>query len=160
MNHTQQLAKHFREVHSGGNWTWSNLQENLKDVTWEEAVTKVQGFNTIAALAYHIHYFVAVALKVLQGGPLIGKDSESFDHPPVESEKDWQQLLGKMWADAQSFADALEKLLDEKLFETFGQEKYGTYYRNMLGIIEHSHYHLGQIALIKKMVRKAREASE
>ncbi|HAI83731.1 MAG TPA: DUF1572 domain-containing protein, partial [Chitinophagaceae bacterium] len=29
----------------------------------------------------------------------------------------------------------------------------GTYYRNILGLIEHTHYHLGQIALIKKIIR-------
>ena len=31
-------------------------------------------------------------------------------------------------------------------------EKYGTYYRNFHGLIEHAHYHLGQIVLIKKLV--------
>jgi hypothetical protein len=29
-------------------------------------------------------------------------------------------------------------------------EKYGNYYRNIHGIIEHIHYHLGQIVLIEK----------
>jgi len=32
------------------------------------------------------------------------------------------------------------------------EEKYGNYYRNFHGIIEHCHYHLGQIVLIKKML--------
>jgi hypothetical protein len=35
---------------------------------------------------------------------------------------------------------------------TFSQKKYGTYYRNLMGVIEHSHYHLGQISLIRKML--------
>ena len=41
---------------------------------------------------------------------------------------------------------------NDKLEEIFVDEKYGTYRRNIEGIIEHSYYHLGQISLIKKMI--------
>ncbi len=44
----------------------------------------------------------------------------------------------------------IEQLPESKLWETFSDEKYGNYYRNIHGIIEHIHYHLGQIVLIKK----------
>ena len=37
----------------------------------------------------------------------------------------------------------------------FFHEKYGNYYRNLHGVIEHAHYHLGQIALIKKMFQNS-----
>jgi hypothetical protein len=43
-------------------------------------------------------------------------------------------------------------LPESKLAETFSDEKYGNYYRNIHGIIEHTHYHLGQIVLIKKIL--------
>ncbi|MGN6163930.1 MAG: hypothetical protein ACTHOF_05245 [Flavisolibacter sp.] len=43
-------------------------------------------------------------------------------------------------------------MADSKLDEIFVDEKYGTYYRNLQGIIEHTHYHLGQIVLIKKLL--------
>lgn len=33
MNVTTQIAKHFREVHFGGNWTDVYLKETLADVT-------------------------------------------------------------------------------------------------------------------------------
>ena len=42
MKTTQQLAKHFRDVHFGGNWTFVNLKDSLADVTWQEATTKLQ----------------------------------------------------------------------------------------------------------------------
>jgi len=61
-------------------------------------------------------------------------------------------MLSKMWADAESFAGLIEELSEERLWEPFSEEKYGIYYRNIHGIIEHSHYHLGQIVLIKKIV--------
>ena len=43
-------------------------------------------------------------------------------------------------------------ITDEKLEEIFVNEKYGTYKRNIEGMIEHCYYHLGQISLIKKMI--------
>jgi len=40
----------------------------------------------------------------------------------------------------------------QELDAIFVLEKYGTYRRNIEGMIEHAYYHLGQISLIKKMI--------
>jgi hypothetical protein len=154
MSLTKQIAKHFRDIHFGGNWTCSNLKDNLADVTWQQSTTKVYSFNTIATLVYHINYFVSAALEVLQGNPLNAHDKFSFDHPPIHSKEDWEKMLDKMWNDAEKFAALLEQMPESKLWENFSEEKYGNYYRNIHGIIEHSHYHLGQIALIKKIIKE------
>jgi hypothetical protein len=152
MSLTKQIAKHFRDIHFGGNWTSSNLKDNLAGVSWQQAVTQIHSFNTIAVLVYHVNYYVSVVLKVLQGEPLSASDKFSFDCPPIESEEDWQKLLDKVWAEAESFASLVEALPEAKLWEDFTDNKYGNYYRNIHGIIEHTHYHMGQIALIKKLV--------
>src|SRR5258705_11982253 len=91
MKVTKQLARHLREVHFGGNWTDSNLKNCLADVSWQMATRKVNSFNTIAALTFHVNYFVEALLKVLTGNPLDSKDSLSFNHPPIQSEADWQE---------------------------------------------------------------------
>lgn len=154
MNLIAQIAKHFREVHFGGNWTCSNLKDSLTDVTWQQATAQVYTFNTIAALVFHINYLSAV-LQVLQEKPLNASDKFSFDHPPINSREDWENLLDKTWTDAENFARLLEALPESKLWENFPEEKYGNYYRNFHGIIEHTHYHLGQIVLIKKLLTQA-----
>jgi uncharacterized damage-inducible protein DinB len=155
MNLSAQIAKHFREVHFGGNWTSSNLKDNLAGLTWQQATTTVYSFNTIVALVYHMNYYVSAVLRVLEGEPLNAKDKYSFDHPPIQSQEDWEKLLDKTWSDAEKFAGLVEQLPDSRLGETFSDEKYGTYYRNIHGVIEHTHYHLGQIVLIKKILLQA-----
>ncbi len=152
MNLPAQLAKNLREAHFGGNWTGSNMKDSLADVTWQQAATKVPSFNTIAALVFHINYFISVTLKVLQGGPLDGHDKFSFDVPPIGSQEDWLNLLDKTFTEAEAFAALVEQLPEAQLWVVFVDEKYGTYYRNIQGIIEHTHYHLGQIVMVKKMV--------
>ncbi len=157
MNLTAQIAKHFREVHFGGNWTASNLKDHLADVTWQQATTQVYSINPIATLVYHINYYVSAILKVLRGEPLDAHDKYSFDLPPILSQEDWEKLLDKTWTDAEDFAILVEQLPESKLGENFSDEKYGSYYRNFHGVIEHTHYHLGQIVLIKKILLEANE---
>ncbi len=155
MSVTAQIAKHFRDVHFGGNWTFSNMKDNLADVNWQQATTQVYSFNTIATLVYHINYYVSAVSKVLQGEPLNASDKFSFDHPSIQSQDDWEKMLDKTWTDAENFAILIEQLPETKLWEDFSDGKYGNYYRNLHGIIEHCHYHLGQIVLIKKILLQA-----
>ena len=155
MSITAQISRQLQEVHYGENWTWSNLKDHLEDVDWKQATTKVYDFNTIAALVYHINYYISAVITVLEGGPLTAKDEFSFDHPPINSQKDWDALLDRSWAEAKKFADLIEKLPEEKLWEDLDDPKYGSYYRNLHGIIEHAHYHLGQIVLIKKIIKNS-----
>lgn len=152
MSITAQIAKQLREVHFGDNWTGVNLKNTIDGITWQQAVTKVHDFNTIAVLMYHINYYVAAVLKVLQGEPLKASDKFAFDAPTISSEADWQNLVNKVMTEAETFAAAIEKLDDNKLPENLADPKYGNYYRNLTGIVEHTHYHLGQIVLIKKIL--------
>jgi len=152
MNLTAQIAKHFRDVHFGGNWTSVNLKEALAGVNWQQATTKIYSLNTIATLVFHINYYVSAVTEVLQGEPLTAHDKYSFDLPPIQNQEDWEKLLNKTGNDAENFAQLIEQLSERKLGEIFSEEKYGNYYRNIHGIIEHTHYHLGQIVLIKKIL--------
>jgi hypothetical protein len=151
---SSQIAKHLRDVHFGGNWTVSCLKDQLTGVTWQQALTKVHSFNTIAVLVFHIHYFTRTVLQVLHGGPLDAHDKFSFDHPPLTSQQDWEQFLETVWADASAVAGLVEQMPEEKLWEDMAGERYGSWYRNLHGIIEHAHYHLGQIVLIRKLIQE------
>lgn len=153
MNLPAQVAKHFREVFFGGNWTSVNLKQTLEGVNWQQAIVQVNGFNSIATLVYHIDYYVSVVKKVFEGEALNASDKYSFDLPPITSAADWNGLLDKVWSEAEAFARLVEQLPEQRMGEIFTDQKYGTYYRNIHGIIEHTHYHLGQITLIKKMLK-------
>ena len=154
MNLCQQLTKHFREVIWGGNWTDVNLKDGLDGVSWKVATTKIHSLNTIAALVYHIQYYIAAVTPVLQGEALNASDRHSFHLPPIQSEKDWEALLESLWQNAESFAIQVEQFPEARLWDDLSEGKYGNYFRNIQGIVEHTHYHLGQIVLIKKMLQE------
>lgn len=154
MSTIPQLAKRFREVMLDGFWIANtNFKDQLSDITWEQAVTKIGSLNTIAMLTFHIDYYIAGIIPVFEGGTLEIKDQYSFDLPPIESQEQWEALLHKLLTDSERLAELLEKITDSKLDEVFVHEQYGTYQRNIDGMIEHAYYHLGQITLIKKLLK-------
>jgi len=63
-------------------------------------------------------------------------------------------MLTKTFTEAEKVANLIGQLPESKLWENFSEEKYGNYYRNIHGIIEHTHYHLGQIVIIKKLIQQ------
>jgi uncharacterized damage-inducible protein DinB len=153
MENTKQIAKRFREVILNGTWVANtNFKDQLSNLDWKIATTEIKSLNTIAILAQHIHYYINGINRVFKGGTLDIRDQFSFDFPAMQSQKDWETFLLRFWNDAETFAAMIEQMPDEKLKQVFVDEKYGTYQRNIDGMIEHSYYHLGQIVLLKKMI--------
>jgi len=153
MKRNRFIANRLREVLLNGRWIANtNYKAQIESLTCQQAIEQVENLNTIAALTFHIDYYLGGILTVFDGGGLEIRDKYSFDLPPIKSEADWRKLVERFLINAEKFAKQVEQMTDEKLEETFVDEKYGTYLRNIEGVIEHAYYHLGQISLIKKMI--------
>ena len=153
MTRSTSLAHRLQEVLLDGLWIANtNCKQQIESVTWQQATQKPGNLNSIAALTFHLNYYLAGILNVFNGGTLDIKDQYSFDLPPIQSEADWKDLTSAFITNANEFIHYIKNMSDRKLDEVFVDEKYGTYMRNIEGVIEHSYYHLGQISLIKKLV--------
>jgi hypothetical protein len=147
------LANRIREVLLDGHWIANtNYKEQLQSISWQQSIQKVDTLNSIAALTFHVNYYLAGLIIVFNGDKLEISDKYSFDLSPIQSETDWLKLVATFLDNAEKFADQVESLSEEILDQPFVDEKYGTYLRNIEGVIEHSYYHLGQISLIRKMI--------
>jgi len=155
MRATELLANRLREVLTEGKWvTGTNYKEQIINMDWKDAITSIDGLNSVAKLTSHIHYYIEGVKKVLEGGPLDISDKYSFNAPPIQSEKNWNDLVYRFCNDSEKFIKLIEEMPEERLLENFVDEKYGNYHRNIDVMIEHSYYHLGQIILIKKLINK------
>ena len=153
MKQSTAIANRLREVLLNGHWIANtNCKEQLQLVTWEQAIYKIENLNTIAALTFHLNYYLSGVLHAFNTGKLEIKDQYSFDLPPIENEADWQKLTDDFLRNAEMFAAKVEEISDEQLQEFFIDEKYGNTLRNIEGMIEHCYYHLGQISLIRKLI--------
>ncbi len=147
------MANRLREVLLNGHWIANtNYKEQIIDLNWQQATQRIADLNTIAALTYHINYYLDGLLNAFENGKLEISDRYSFELPPITSEKGWNELVAKFLANAERFANKVERMEDDTFDRIFIDEKYGTYLRNIEGVIEHSYYHLGQITLIKKLI--------
>lgn len=148
------IASRPREVFLNGHWIANtNYKEQIQSISWEQATKKIGDLNSIAALTYHINYYLDGLLKAFENRKLEISDKYSFDLPVIGSQDDWNKLVKAFLENSEKFIGAIERMEDSKLDQPFIDEKYGTYLRNIEGVIEHSYYHLGQISLIKKMIK-------
>lgn len=147
------LSNRLREVLLDGRWIANtNFQEQITGITWEQAVQKVENLHSIAALTFHVHYYIKGLLNVFEGGTLDISDKCSFNMPEITTASDWDSLVHNFIADAEKFISHVRKMDENILHSTFVKPEYGSYMRNIEAQIEHSYYHLGQISLIKKMI--------
>jgi uncharacterized damage-inducible protein DinB len=152
-NRNTTLASRLREVLLDGHWIANtNYKDQLESINWKQAIQKVDNLNTIAALTFHINYYMEGLLNVFNGGKLEISDKYSFDLSEIKTEQDWNQLLNRFLTNAEHFAGKVEQMDDAIFDQPFVDEKYGSYLRNIEGVIEHSYYHLGQVSLIRKMI--------
>ena len=154
------IANRLREVLLNGHWIANtNYKEQLLNINFDQAIQKVGNLNTIAAITFHINYYLEGLLHVFKGGRLEISDQCSFDLGNLPTEAEWKNLANIFLSNAESFCNQVEQFTDNKLDQVFVEEKYGTYLRNIEGVIEHSYYHLGQIVLIKKLIVQQRSST-
>ncbi|MBK8982107.1 MAG: DinB family protein [Ignavibacteria bacterium] len=153
MTRNKFIANRLREVLLSGRWIANtNYKEQLLSVTHRQAKRKIGSLNSIAELTYHVNYYLSGILNIFKSGKLEIQDKYSFDMPALCSEKDWENLVNEFLSNSEKLTAQIDQLPDEIFDEIFADEKYGTYQRNLEGVIEHSYYHLGQISLIKKLI--------
>jgi len=58
------IAGRLREVFLNGYWIANtNYKEQIQSIDWRQATQKIGNLNTIAALIYHVNYYLAGLLN-------------------------------------------------------------------------------------------------
>ena len=153
MNITSLIAQHIIDVHEGNNWTEVDITTTLQDVTLQEATTHTQASpNTIASLLHHITFWNRLMVQRAHGIAVQINDANGYEHLPLNTEEDWQNLKKDNIQSAHELAAAISQFNEAKLLEPI-LPGYSTAYKNLQGSVEHAHYHLGQIVILKKLIR-------
>jgi uncharacterized damage-inducible protein DinB len=156
MSVSEAIAQHLLDIHFGENWTDSWITKNLEDVSRKEALQVTAGsVNTVASLLYHITFYNKVIEQRLKGTDPYINESNGFDMPVIHSDEDWEALKADNLQTAKDLAALIKDIPDTRLQQPVlklpGSE---SYYRQLHGVIEHAYYHLGQIVILKNIIRK------
>jgi hypothetical protein len=153
MKITEHIARHIIDVHEGDNWTEVNLNDTLKDISMAEAqIQTVASANTIASLLHHLTYWNRVMVQRLSGINVNIPEENGFAMPVMNNEEQWTYLKDDNLRSAHELAAAVINYPVHQL-ETPILPEHSTAYKNLQGTAEHIHYHLGQIVILKQLIR-------
>ena len=151
------IATHLEEAFAGNNWSDVNVKDTLNGITFPEATTVTRASsNTIAALLYHMTFYNRAIKQRLQGFEPEISTSNGFDLPPITSEYYWEQLKKNAFDTVNELATAIRNFPDERLTEENPAGK-GSFYKKLQGVIEHNYYHLGQIVILKNLIKNGHQ---
>lgn len=152
------IADQLRRAFAGDAWHGSSLSELLADVNNTQANSRpLAAGHSIWELTLHIGTWLGHAHASMKGVPM----PQFVENMPPEQNwpaiKDsgpaaWKQTVNSTLRGGEELASAIENFGDERLGETVPGRDYA-FYNLFHGIVQHSIYHGGQIAILKKARR-------
>ncbi len=151
------IADQLRRAFSGSAWHGPPLRDLLAGITAVQAAARtLPTVHTIWELVLHIDLWAGIAFRATMGDPMpklygTGKD---WTRPFTGSEDEWFAAQGHLFETGQRLAGAIEAFDDARLSETVPGRDYDFYYL-FHGVVQHSLYHAGQIAILKRALTNA-----
>ena len=151
MSETQRIADAYRAVTLQGAWYGPTVAELLAKISLEEA-TKLpaQGGHSISELLQHLLLWNERVRKTAEGQPM----------PKWEAEKEWaaapvpwNELITRWKQSRDLLEERIRNFPDPDLGKQVPGRDYA-YEKLFPGIVQHTIYHSGQIAMVLSMVRK------
>lgn len=156
MREAERIRNQFERAFDGEAWHGPSVLSLLEGVTAAQAAAHpVPGAHSIWELTLHIAALEDACRRRLEGDPARLSDEENF--PPVTdpSEAAWanarQQLIDKHRRLLDAITAVDDSRLDQPIIDS-SETIYSTAYVTLHGGVQHSLYHAGQIAILKKAI--------
>ena len=149
------IADQLHRAFYGEAWHGPSLREVLTGATAERASNHPAGHaHSIWELVLHIRTWTNAGVQAAGGVPVPASVNDlppEQDWPPVKekTEAEWKAALEQLFETAKELEGIVRSSNDAWLLETVPGRKYNFYFL-FHGIVQHSLYHAGQIALLKK----------
>lgn len=156
MGESLRIADQLRRAFAGDAWHGPPVRDLLTGVTAEQAVKRpLPTAHTIWELVVHIDLYVQAACEAAQGTPMPRWYGTEGDWPSIDdrSATAWAGTTDRLFQNAERLADTVGSFSDARLEETVPGRDYNFYYL-FHGIIQHSLYHGGQIAMLRRATTK------
>jgi DinB superfamily len=152
------IAEQLRRAFAGDAWHGPSLHDLLADVSNEQATARpLAAAHCIWELTLHIGVWTRHAQASMRGVPMppfVENMPPEQNWPKIKDAGPaaWKQTVDGTLSAGKEFAAEIERFGDERLGETVPGRNYA-FYNLLHGIVQHSLYHGGQIAILKKALR-------
>jgi uncharacterized damage-inducible protein DinB len=152
MREAERIADQARKMFDGGAWHGPAVLEVLADVDARLAASHpIAGAHSIWELVLHLTACQEILLRRIRGGAA-GKAEDFWTAVVDTSEAAWAETMGMLKRQETELQQAIAAFPDERLDALLTAEG-SSAYNNFHGYVQHNAYHVGQIALLKKVSR-------
>ena len=152
MKETDRIIKLFEDLYNGESWIGVNIVSTLENISAKQAAKKITvDRNSIWEITNHIISWRLNVLQRVKGKTIVSPDNNYFEPVKDTSESAWKNTLEQLKISQLQWIDFLTTV-DANDFEKVYPNNAMTYYENILGIVQHDAYHLGQITLLSKLI--------
>jgi uncharacterized damage-inducible protein DinB len=156
MRETERIRNQFQHAFEGEAWHGPSVLALLDGVTAEQAAAHpIPGAHSIWELTLHIAAWEDACRRRLQGDPAELSDDENF--PPITdtNQAAWESAKTKLIDVHRRLLDAIsatdDSRLDQPIMES-AELRFSSAYVTLHGGVQHTLYHAGQIAILKKAI--------
>lgn len=152
-----QLIKSFQDVQSGKNWIGTNFDQKLAPLNDKAFFYKIDEKHSVAQIIAHLTTWRKETLiKIVSGEGTITDDHESnWIKNNMLIQRGKSDILKEFDSSLKELIELLKSkedhFLDESYFDTDFNGSY-PYSFVLYGMLHHDLYHLGQIALLTKLL--------
>lgn len=156
MSEVERIRNQFERAFNGGAWHGPSVRELLNGVTADQAAAHpIPGAHSIWELTLHIAAWEDACRRRLEGDPAQLSDDENF--PPITdtSEAAWEEAKRKLLKLHNQLLVAITATEDARLDQPIidsAETTFNSVYVTLHGGVQHSLYHAGQIAVLKKAI--------
>ena len=157
MTEIERIIDQLNRAFVGEAWHGPAVIEILEGVTAQQAAAyPLAGGHSIWELALHLAAWTRAVLRRLQGDPAQLTDAENFPAVTDSSELAWEEVRESIKQAHVELRSAILLLDDSRLDQPI-IEGMSSIYVTLHGVIQHSLYHAGQIAILKKHLMKGKK---
>ncbi|UCH27200.1 MAG: DinB family protein [Trueperaceae bacterium] len=152
----ERLEEQLKRALEGEAWHGPSVLELLTGVSAAEAAAHpISGAHSIWEIVLHLTTDYILVLRRLSGDGRRLTPEEDWPPCPAVTEENWRKTVQDLTKLNQELLQAVHAFPGARLDEPLVSEVPYTAYTQFIGITQHSLYHAGQIALLKRALHTA-----
>jgi uncharacterized damage-inducible protein DinB len=150
MTEIQRIVDQLNRAFEGEAWHGPAVREILEGITAPQAAARLfKGTHTLWELVLHIAAWERACRRRLGGERAELAEAENWPEVTSTNEQAWEQAKEALKQAHEELGQAVSQLDETRLDQPI-IEGMGSVYVTLHGVIQHTLYHAGQIAILKK----------
>lgn len=148
----KRIGKLLADHYNGNPWIDMTIVGTLKGITAKKAAAKYRKLNSIWQIVNHMILWRRALIARVMDTPVSAPNDNFISEIKDTSPASWKRIIKDFESSQKEITSFLLKQ-DDRIFDKISPASGYSYYELTAAILLHDTYHLGQIVLIKKLLK-------